>query len=202
MIKRLVLAAMLFLFSGSALWAATETLESPALRIELNTSPYSFRVIERSTGDVLLSQSNTIFKFVSELYPATDATDVSKTASSMQATLVLQLAGRERLPAGTPDKAQVVFTFTKPEVLQVFLKYDNGTPAEISEEFNDQGEHYYGIWEYPAGGNIDNRGADRDFLGMRNSRYVHHSSARAPFYMTSSKYGIYVETLADVQYRR
>ena len=105
MIKRLVLAAMLFLFSGSALWAATETLESPALRIELNTSPYSFRVIERSTGDVLLSQSNTIFKFVSELYPATDATDVSKTASSMQATLVLQLAGRERLPAGTPDKA-------------------------------------------------------------------------------------------------
>jgi len=200
MTKRLALMALFFILPGSALWAATETLESPALRIELNTSPYSFRVIERSTGDVLLSQSNTIFKFVSELYPATDATDVTKTPTSMQATLVLQLAGRERLPAGTPDKAQVVFTFTKSEVIQVLLKYDNGTPAEISEEFNDQGEHYYGIWEYPAGGNIDDRGADRDFLGMRNSRYVHHSSARAPFYMTSSKYGIYVETLADGHY--
>src|SRR6266852_4830908 len=74
MTKRLALMALFFILPGSALWAATETLESPALRIELNTSPYSFRVIERSTGDVLLSQSNTIFKFVSELYPATDAT--------------------------------------------------------------------------------------------------------------------------------
>src|SRR5207244_4018543 len=35
---------------------------------------------------------------------------------------------------------------------------------------------------------------------MRNSRYVHHSSARAPFYMTSNKYGIYVETPADGHY--
>src|SRR5712692_3559523 len=200
MTKRLALMALFFILPGSALWAATETLESPALRIELNTSPYSFRVIERSTGEVLLSQSNTVFKFVTELYPVTDATDVTKTPTSMQATLVLQLAGRDRLPAGTPDKAQVVFTFTKPEVIQVLLKYDNGTPGEISEEFNDQGGHYYGIWEYPAGGNIDDRGADRDFLGMRNSRYVHHSSARAPFYMTSSKYGIYVETLADGHY--
>src|SRR5579859_916299 len=195
-----IAAFALFLFPGSELWAATEALESHVLRVELNTSPYSYRVIERSTGDVLLSESNTVFKFVSELYPATDATDVTKTANSMQASLVLQLAGRDRLPAGTPDKAQIVFTFVKPEVLQVLLKYDNGTPAEISDEFNDQGEHYYGIWEYPAGGNIDNRGADRDFLGMRNSRYVHHSSARAPFYMTSKKYGIYVESTSQGHY--
>jgi alpha-glucosidase (family GH31 glycosyl hydrolase) len=197
MIKKCGLVALLAACVSPLLEAATETLESQTLRIELNTSPYSYRVIERSTGAVLLSESNTIFKFGKELYPATDATDVTKTADGMQATLLLQTAGRDELPKGTPDRAQVLFTFTKPEIVQVVLKYENGTPGEISEEFNDQGEHYYGIWEYPAGGNIDNRGADRDFLGMRNSRYVHHSSARAPFYMTSNKYAIYVESLAD-----
>src|SRR5215471_4932425 len=109
MIKRLAPIALLVACVCPSLWAATETLESPTLRIELNTSPYFFRVIERSTGAVLLSQSNTIFKFGKELYPATDATDVRKTANSMQATLVLQTAARDALPKGTPDRAQVVF---------------------------------------------------------------------------------------------
>src|SRR5207302_9189375 len=55
-------------------------------------------------------------------------------------------------------------------------------------------------WEYPFGGNIDNRGADREFLGLGNQRDVHHASARAPFYMTSKKYGLYVETVAQGHY--
>ena len=104
------------------------------------------------------------------------------------------------MPAGTPAQAQVSFTFVKPEVLQVAITYKDATPSEISEEFNDQGEHYYGIWEQPFGGSLDNRGADHDFLGMGNERYVHHASARAPFYMTSNKYGIYVESLAQAHY--
>ncbi len=79
----ILLIGAFLVFPGSALWAATETLESRALRVELNTSPYSFRVIERSTGDVLLSQDNTFFKFASEIYPVTDATDVAKTSSSL-----------------------------------------------------------------------------------------------------------------------
>lgn len=39
--------------------AATETLESPSSRIELNT-PYSYRVIERVTGETLLGESGGI----------------------------------------------------------------------------------------------------------------------------------------------
>src|SRR5215471_1850868 len=74
------------------------------------------------------------------------------------------------------------------------ITYDPAT--EISEEFKDQGEHYYGIWEYPFGGNIENRGADHDFIGLGAERHVHHASARALFYMTSRGYGIYVESLA------
>jgi hypothetical protein len=166
----LLLLAISFLLLNSEVFAATETLESPALRLELNTAPYSYRVIERSSGKVLVSQSSTGVTFGPELYPASDAANLSKTANSLQVELLLQLAGRESMPAGTPAKAQVSFSFVKPEVLQVSITYKGASPNEISEEFNDQGEHYYGIWEHPFGGSLDNRGADRDFLGMGNER--------------------------------
>jgi len=65
---------------------------------------------------------------------------------------------------------------------------------------NDQGVHYYGVWEYPYGGHIDNRGADADFIGIGNARDVHHASARAPFDVTSRRYGVYVESLAQGHY--
>jgi alpha-glucosidase (family GH31 glycosyl hydrolase) len=117
-----------------------------------------------------------------------------KGADGLHGDLLLQLGGRDAPAAGVPDRAKVVFRFLNPQVLQVEIS-DN--PANgISEEFNDQGEHYYGIWEHPFGGNIDDRGADQDFRGLGNQRYVHHASARAPFYMTSKRYGIYVESLA------
>ncbi len=185
-----MLIGMSFAIPSSEVWAAVETLESSAMRIELSTSPYSFRVLERSTGDVLVSESRGA-DFTDHRYRATDAADVTKTSETMRATLLL---------SGTADKAQVTFTFTRPEVVQVLLTYNNGNPGQIYEEFNDQGEHYYGIWEYPFGGNIDNRGADRDFLGLRRMRDVNFSSARAPFYVTSKKYGIYVETVAEGHY--
>jgi alpha-D-xyloside xylohydrolase len=194
------LIAISFLFLSSEVLAATATLESAVLRLELNTSPYSYQVVERSSGKLLLSQSSTGVTFGPELYPASEAANVSKTTNSLQAELVLQLAGRESMPQGTPASVQVSFSFVKPEVLQVSITHKGASPSEISEEFNDQGEHYYGIWEHPFGGSLDNRGADRDFLGMGNERYVHHASARAPFYMTSNRYGIYVESLAQAHY--
>jgi len=175
------------------------TLESLALRLEVTASPYSYRVIEKSSGEVLLAQDNTAFTFNAEFYPVTDAANFAHpNATSLTADLNLQLMGVDPLPAGTPHQAQVKFTFVRPEQLQITIRFaDGGSPAEISEEFADQGEHYYGIWEYPFGGNIDDRGADHEFLGLGNERYVNHSSARAPFYLTSRKYGIYVESLAQ-----
>src|SRR5271154_6067498 len=180
--------------------AGVEILESSVLRLKVSSNPYSFRVYEKSSGELLVSQSCTAFEFGDELYPVTQAADIAKSSDSLTATLSLQLAGRDPLPAGTPIKAQVSFRFLRPEVLQVLVSYEHAAPSEVSEEFDDHGEHYYGIWEYPFGGNIDNRGADRDFLGLRNQRYVHHSSVRAPFYATSRRYGIYVETTAQGHY--
>ena len=169
---------------------AAEALESSALRIELNTSPYSYRVIEKSSGEVLVSENGGI-TFTSNGYTVRSVSDVTKTSGTMRAVLHLE---------GTSLPAQVSFRFVHPEVLQVQFTFDNGVPAEIKEEFADQGEHYYGLWEMPFGGNIDNRGADHDFMGIRHEADVNYSSARAPFYVTSKKYGVYVETTAKGHY--
>jgi len=44
------------------------------------------------------------------------------------------------------------------------MTYPRGSPDQFSDEFVDDGERYYGAWEYPFGGNIDDRGADQEFL--------------------------------------
>jgi len=167
-----------------------ETLESPVLCVELNTSPFSYRVIEKASGEVLLAESGGI-TFTTNGYTVRSVTDVTQGNGTLHATLRLE---------GTSVPAQVGFTFVKPEVLRVVFSFGNGLAAEIKEEFADQGEHYYGIWEMPFGGSIDNRGADHDFMGIRHQTDVNYSSARAPFYVTSRKYGLYVETTGKGHY--
>ena len=166
--------------------AASESLESSVLRIELNASPYSFRIIERSTGETLLSTSAT--QFTENGFPVSAATDIRKQANSLTATLSLER---------TDSKARLSLAFVNPDVVQVLLTYERGNAGDVLQQFADQGEHYYGIWEYPFGGNIDNRGVDRDFMGVDTLPDVNYSSARAPFYVTSKKYGIYVESTAE-----
>jgi alpha-D-xyloside xylohydrolase len=192
MAKRLVQCMAFLLLMGlcAGICEANETLESPVLRIELTTGPYSYRVIEKATGDVLLTETGAT-TFTSNGYKVRSVSDVSKAADAMKATLHLE---------GTSEVAQLTFTFLSPEVVRVVLAFKNGEPSEIREEFADQGEHYYGIWEMPFGGNIDNRGADHDFMGIRHAENLNYSSARAPFYFTSKKYGMYVETMAKGHY--
>jgi alpha-glucosidase (family GH31 glycosyl hydrolase) len=185
-----LLAGLAIALPGPQPGAAVKTLKSSILQLELTTNPYSFRVLERSTRKVLVSHSRTAF--TQKNLEVASATDVRIGSKTMRAALLV---------SGSDKKAQATFTFIKPEILQVVVKTDGGDPGEILEEFNDQGEHYYGIWEYPFGGNVDNRGADRAFRGIRNMPAVNLSNARAPFYVTSGKYGIYVESTALAHYK-
>jgi len=153
---------------------AVETIESSALRVEVKTNPYSFRVLEKSSEEVQLAETGAI-RFTMNGYTVRAVTDVSRGSGWLKATLRLE---------GTSVPAKVSFSFAKPEVLQVLLSFNNGIPAEMREEFADQGEHVHGIWEMPFGGNIDDRGADHDFMGIRHQADVNYSSARAPFYAT------------------
>jgi alpha-D-xyloside xylohydrolase len=190
---QVVLLATVALATPWAL-ATSLVLESSTLRLELDEHPYSYCVTEKSTGKVLVCESSTAFTVRSESYPVLGLANVIQNSNKIQADMRIERAGRDALDRATRDHAMVSFAFVRPGVLQIQITYDPAT--EISEEFKDQGEHYYGIWEYPFGGNIENRGADHDFIGLGAERHVHHASARAPFYMTSRGYGIYVESLA------
>ena len=164
-------------------------LQSTALQLEVTDTPYSFRVLERSTGEALLEQNRTALKETRAW--ATSLSNIQKTASSLSGTLITVGGG----------KAQITFTFTHPEVLQVSIRAADPATDEIYEEFKDHaGEHYYGVWEYPLGGNIDDRRADYDFLGMRRMPDVNYDSARAPYYMSSKKYAIYTESTSRGHY--
>ena len=199
-----VTRGLLLLFVGAAclagarVWVATPAaaavsavLESSALRVEVTTAPYWYAVIEKSTGEVLLRQAQTTFTAGTARAVSTAAIG-KKTAATLDATLTFPESA---------DTAHVRWTFVNPAVVQVALTYGNGAPTNITEAFLDQGERNYGLWEYSyygTGGALDNRGAsNQPLLGLSGPPVGSGDpSARAPFYVTSRKYGVYADTLA------
>ncbi|MGA7027935.1 MAG: hypothetical protein WBY24_04735, partial [Candidatus Acidiferrales bacterium] len=99
--------------------APNVSLESSALRIEVNSDPYSYRVIEKSTGEILLSETSAVVLVENELYPVLSASDISTAPGRLEAKLLLQLAGRSPLPAGVPGEMRIRFEFIKPEIIRV-----------------------------------------------------------------------------------
>lgn len=188
-VRRTLLAALMLTAAAASTRASVESLDSPVVRVELNTNPYSLRILEKSTGDILLSTTRTAF--TGQLYEVASATEVVDESNSIHATLVLK---------GSPAKAELTLALINPNVVRITLSYEDGNCELISQQFQDRAEHYYGVWEYPFGGSIDDRGGDADFGGTRQLPDVNYSNARAPFYLSSRKYGIYVETVAPGHY--
>ena len=118
--------------------AVTTVLESSALRIEVTATPYSYAVVEKATGQVLLRQAQTTFTVGTDRV-ANAATIGRKTAATLDATLKF---------SGSSDTAHLRWTLVNPAVVQIALTYDTASPTKITEAFVDQGEHNYGLWEY------------------------------------------------------
>lgn len=188
----LVAAALLGVADWTAVPGAAQAptvLESAALRLEVTTQPYSYAIVETGTGQVLLRQAQTSFNG-GAVRSVSSARIDSSSASALEATLTF---------SGSADSARVRWTFTDPAVVQVHLSDARAT--SITEAFVDQGEHNYGLWEYSyygTGGALDNRGAnDQPLLGLSGPAVGSGDpSGRAPFYLTSRKYGVYADTLA------
>jgi alpha-glucosidase (family GH31 glycosyl hydrolase) len=191
---RVTLLAGLALILTQAASAAvvTSTLESDQILVEMTTDPYTYKVVEQSTGRELLLHLRTTLTLGGTVRTVTTASGVSNNGTTMMATLAL---------SGTSSTARVSFTVTSPDVVQVLITSNSGAPSNITEEFDDQGEHYYGLWEYHVGGGIDNRGADRDMIGFGRLADTSFASGRAPFYVTSRNYGIYTASTARGHYR-
>jgi alpha-glucosidase (family GH31 glycosyl hydrolase) len=169
--------------------AAPTVLESSVMRLEITTQPYSYALIEKSTGQLLLRQAQTSFT-AGTARSAAAAVIANKSANTLEASLSF---------AGSADTARVRWTFSDPAVLRVQLSDAKAT--SITEAFVDQGERNYGLWEYSyygSGGALDNRGANNQpLLGLSGPEVGSGDpSGRAPFYFTSRKYGVYADTLA------
>jgi alpha-D-xyloside xylohydrolase len=166
-------------------------LHSPALTLEVTPRSYRYKVIERATGRVLVSHADTLIRVADATPEGRGISDIQTTATTLEGRLTF---------ANTKRSGRLRFTFTSPEVLEVRITHDQGPVTNVTEVFEDQGEHYYGIWEYQPGG-LDNRGADDELLGFRDVPEINYPSARAPFYVTSRGYGIYTQSEARGRYK-
>ncbi|TAQ91313.1 hypothetical protein B7494_g295 [Chlorociboria aeruginascens] len=55
---------------------------------------------------------------------------------------------------------------------------------------------FYGVWEYPFSGKLENNGISFNLKGVANNVGINWSNARAPFFITSAGYGVYADTLS------
>jgi alpha-glucosidase (family GH31 glycosyl hydrolase) len=184
----LVFAAALAAQVAVAGPAAAAVLESSVLRLTVDSEPYGFQVVEKSTGQVLLTQAGTRLTVAGAPVVVAGTGPFVESEGRLQAPVTLPGS-----PA--PVGATISFQFTAPEVLRVTIAGGDAA-TQVTQQFHDQLENYYGVWEYPHGGSLDNRGVDEEYLGFGSSSRPGslYTSGRAPFYVTSRKYGVYVPT--------
>lgn len=187
--NKLLFALILWVFcaAGSRSYAK-ESIESDILKVEVVSEPFSFIVTNRKSNEVLLTHTSTHLGLDS----VTGAVMVRSDGSGF--TWTLQTAARK-------NAASLTISFPKSNVARISLTSTIAPGESIAQEFLDRGEHYYGVWEYPYSGGLDNRGVEEHFMSVGNMPSGSFASARAPFYVTSANYGVYVETSAPGFYR-
>lgn len=57
-------------------------------------------------------------------------------------------------------------------------------------------DKFFGVWEYPFSGQLDNANVSFELIGVGDDEGINWSNARAPFFITTAGYGIYVDTLS------
>ncbi|KUJ17467.1 uncharacterized protein LY89DRAFT_733318 [Mollisia scopiformis] len=70
-----------------------------------------------------------------------------------------------------------------------------GAQFTIPEE-----DKFFGVWEYPFNGQLDNSNASFEDIGVGNEDGINWSNARAPFFITTAGYGVYTDTLSIGSY--
>jgi alpha-D-xyloside xylohydrolase len=168
--------------------AADVVVVSKVLRLEVSTEPYGYRLVEKATGDVLVEHAGV------ELGKGRQAARAGKVKATGQA-LTADLLNAEGASVG-----QARFRFGSPEVLSVELVGKGAVVDSVKQELRAQEERNYGLFEYPFAGRLDNAGLEADLLGVGRLEGVWYSSARAPFYLSSRKHGVYVRSTARGRY--
>jgi alpha-D-xyloside xylohydrolase len=162
----------------------TNVVESGLLRLAVYQSPFSFKVIEKSTGTVLLQQAANQFT-IGSTYNVTLATNIVITSTTLDADLIL---------TGTSAIGHVKFNFIQPGMIQTTLSSSNSSPSQIFQQFADQGEDIFGGFEGTPIGSLSTRNFSAQLAKCLNISPVLSDGGHAPFYLTTRHYGIYAET--------
>ncbi|KAF2253539.1 glycoside hydrolase family 31 protein [Trematosphaeria pertusa] len=85
------------------------------------------------------------------------------------------------------------YSFITPTVAKVTLNTSNAFNGARFSASSDT--HFYGVWEYPFNYRISNTNVSFELKGVGNNVGINWSNARAPFFLTSSGYGVYTDTL-------
>lgn len=105
------------------------------------------------------------------------------------------LAGKQNTTVSALKNATQGLTYSliTPTVAKVQL---NTSSAFHGARFSDEvTTHFYGVWEYPFHYQISNKNISFDLKGVANNLGINWVNARAPFFLTSSGYGVYADTL-------
>ncbi len=183
--------AIFFVFSCS-LWASPGfSLKTDLVEVQIGENPFQFSIIDNEKGNILLQHSQTVFYSNEKSFKVLEAVNIRVEEKTLKADLILE---------GADHKAVFIISAEDDNLIRFAVSGSDSEITSIREQFADNGEEYYGIWEYPRGGAISNRGADCDLLGYTHGKGASYANARAPFYMTTRKYGIYVPTMAKGRY--
>ncbi len=162
----------------------TNVIESGLLRLVVYSNPFSFMVIEKATGTVLLQQTTNQFT-IGSAYGVAMATNLVITPTALDADLVL---------SGSPVIGHASFNFIQPGMIQTTLSSSNSTPTDIFQQFADQGEDIFGGFEGTPNGTLNTRNFSAQLAKCLNISPVLSDGGHAPFYLSTRHYGIYAET--------
>ncbi|KAL1633961.1 hypothetical protein SLS56_002552 [Neofusicoccum ribis] len=89
---------------------------------------------------------------------------------------------------------QITAEFVSETVAKIQI---DAASSYIGAEFEGDPEvQRYGVWEYPWNGKVANENVSYEIKGIGEVTGVNWSNARAPFFLTSNGYGVYIDTLA------
>jgi alpha-D-xyloside xylohydrolase len=93
---------------------------------------------------------------------------------------------------------QIEVELIKPTIAKIQVNTtSNFVGARFSYAASDK---TYGVWEYPWNDTLDNAGIAFDLKGVGNSEGVNWDNARAPFFISTSGFGVYADTLTMGSY--
>jgi alpha-glucosidase (family GH31 glycosyl hydrolase) len=191
-----IAASLLVLATGQQAKSATHVLENDRLRLEVvdnSAAGFSYRLIDTSSGTTLVTQDLAQFTFgVQGPRTAQSGSLTGSTASSLSFDLTFD-------GIAVPGTATYALAGSN---LTVDIAHPSAT--QVAQRFDDRGENLYGLFEFDfvgGGFSLNNRGLDRQTLGMQGGVGTDDASARAPFYVTDAGYGVYAQTAALGRYQ-